>query len=236
MRARKRQSDALAQRRKFETVVSTGNFYRPGRILIADGNSKFLRETERLLEGRGHHTISTDLGEQVLRLARHDPPDLILVNAALPNINGPEICRKLKLDPELQFTPILILTGCEDRETHVKCFENGANDFLHMPVDGDVLLARVRNLLKYRFAVSALRDAQDHHRVQRRFEITRSLLEGRPAGWEDLETRGQGDLARMLSLVQFLDYLSVYLAGEASVDPMTVDSIDQLKQRLADAD
>lgn len=84
--------------------------------------------------------------------------------------------------------------------------------------------------------VLALRDPQDHHRIQRRFEITRELLGDKPAGWEDIDTRGQGDLARLLSLVQFFDYLSVYLAGEASVDPMTVDSIDQLKQRLADVD
>jgi glucose/mannose-6-phosphate isomerase len=82
--------------------------------------------------------------------------------------------------------------------------------------------------------VLALRDPQDHPRVQRRFEITREVLGDRVHDWETIESAGQGLLARVMSLVQIGDYLSVYLAREYGVDPKTVDLIDRLKTRLAE--
>jgi glucose/mannose-6-phosphate isomerase len=82
--------------------------------------------------------------------------------------------------------------------------------------------------------VVALRDRQDHPRIQRRFTLTREVLGERVRGWESFESRGQGPTARALSLVQLGDYLSVYLAAEYGVDPMPVEPIERLKQRLAD--
>jgi glucose/mannose-6-phosphate isomerase len=82
--------------------------------------------------------------------------------------------------------------------------------------------------------VVALRDAQDHPGVQRRFNVTRDILGDRVRGWESVETRGLSATARAMGLVQYGDYLSVYLAGEYGVDPVPVESIDRLKQKLAD--
>jgi glucose/mannose-6-phosphate isomerase len=82
--------------------------------------------------------------------------------------------------------------------------------------------------------VLALRDRQDHPRVQRRFEITRDVLGDRVRDWETVESEGKGAVARAMSLVQFGDYLSVYLASEYGVDPKQVQLIDRLKTRLAE--
>lgn len=82
--------------------------------------------------------------------------------------------------------------------------------------------------------VVALRDAQDHPRVQRRFTVTRDILGDRVRGFETVETRGSSGTARAMGLVQYGDYLSIYLAGEYGVDPVPVESIDRLKQKLAD--
>jgi glucose/mannose-6-phosphate isomerase len=82
--------------------------------------------------------------------------------------------------------------------------------------------------------VVALRDAQDHPRVQRRFEITKDVLGPRVQGWETVRSRGHSPVARALSLVQLGDYLSVYLSQECGVDPVQVHLIDALKSRLAD--
>jgi glucose/mannose-6-phosphate isomerase len=82
--------------------------------------------------------------------------------------------------------------------------------------------------------VLALRDRQDHPRVQRRFELTRSILGARVPGWEEHESRGASAVARALSLVQFGDYLSVYLAEAGGVEATPVKAIESLKVRLAD--
>lgn len=81
--------------------------------------------------------------------------------------------------------------------------------------------------------VVILRDPQDHPRVQKRFSITREIMEKAVAGVTEVEALGQGLLARMYSLVYIGDYASVYLAMLYGVDPGPVRVIDQLKARLA---
>ncbi|WP_245574316.1 bifunctional phosphoglucose/phosphomannose isomerase [Desulfovirgula thermocuniculi] len=81
--------------------------------------------------------------------------------------------------------------------------------------------------------VVMLRDPQDHPRVQKRFALTREIVEKAVAGMAEVEARGQGLLARMYSLVYVGDYASVYLALLYGVDPGPVKVIDQLKARLA---
>lgn len=82
--------------------------------------------------------------------------------------------------------------------------------------------------------VVALRDREDHPRIQRRFEITQDVLGDRVLEWENVESVGESLLARVMSLVQFGDYLSVYLAREYGVDAREVALIDRLKTRLAE--
>ncbi len=83
-----------------------------------------------------------------------------------------------------------------------------------------------------RVAVVALRDAMDHPRVVRRFDLTRAIVSEKAALWIDVESRGASDLARMLSLVQYGDWVSLYLALIRRVDPTPVRLIDRLKRGL----
>ena len=78
------------------------------------------------------------------------------------------------------------------------------------------------------------RDASDHPRVVARFEATRDALGDRVRDWETVTSKGSGALARLMSLIQFGDYLSVYMAGEYGMDPMAIDLIDELKRRLGE--
>lgn len=82
-------------------------------------------------------------------------------------------------------------------------------------------------------AVVQLRDADDHPAVQRRMDVTRSLLAPRAAAWEDVQSRGESRLARLLSLVVLGDWVSLYLAVERGVDPTPIGLIDALKEALA---
>ncbi len=80
--------------------------------------------------------------------------------------------------------------------------------------------------------VVAFQDGQDHPRVRRRFEATRKVLGDRVPHWETVNADGESRLARVMSLVQFGDYLSVYMAIEGNIDPMGVELIDRLKDLL----
>ncbi|MDK2887287.1 MAG: glucose/mannose-6-phosphate isomerase [Thermoanaerobacter sp.] len=85
-----------------------------------------------------------------------------------------------------------------------------------------------------RLYVVILRDPHDHPRVQKRFAITREIMEGAVAGVVEIMARGSGALARLYSLVYIGDYASVYLAMLYGVDPGPVRVIDTLKARLAE--
>lgn len=85
-----------------------------------------------------------------------------------------------------------------------------------------------------RLYVVILRDPQDHPRVQKRFAITREIMEQAVAGITEVTSAGSGGLARIYSLVYIGDYASVYLAMLYGIDPGPVKVIDQLKARLAE--
>jgi glucose/mannose-6-phosphate isomerase len=82
--------------------------------------------------------------------------------------------------------------------------------------------------------VLVLRDAGVDPRIARRIAATRSVLSGSTPDWDEVESQAERSFARALELVQFGDYLSVYLAGEGSVDPIEIGLIQQLKQQLAE--
>ncbi|MDX1420010.1 MAG: bifunctional phosphoglucose/phosphomannose isomerase [Rubricoccaceae bacterium] len=86
-----------------------------------------------------------------------------------------------------------------------------------------------------RVAVVALRDREDHPQVQRRFDVTREIVEPRVAGWHEVEAVGQSRLGRVLSLLQLGDWVSYWLAMAQEVDPTPVESIQRLKATLARA-
>jgi len=84
-----------------------------------------------------------------------------------------------------------------------------------------------------RLAVIVLRDRDDHPRVQRRIDVTRGLLSGRAGCWAEVESRGMSPLARVMSLLQFGDWVSLYHAVQNQVDPTPIGLINQLKEALS---
>ena len=81
--------------------------------------------------------------------------------------------------------------------------------------------------------VVVLRDRDDHGQIQKRFDATRKLVEGSVGGWHEVETDGDSRLSRMLSLVQYGDWASLWLAYRKGVDPTPVETIQELKKTLA---
>src|SRR5436309_5789770 len=120
---------------------------RQTRILVVDDTPQNVKLLEVLLLARGHQVLSAPSGEEALRAVANDHPDLVLLDILMPGMDGYEVCRQLRADPETRVLPIVMITASGEQEK-VKALEVGADDFITKPFDKSELLARVGSLLR----------------------------------------------------------------------------------------
>jgi two-component system, sensor histidine kinase and response regulator len=130
---------------------------RPDRLLVVDDlpDNSFL--IQAILEEEGYHIDVEDNGKSALEQIEASPPDLILLDVMMPGIDGYEVTRRVRQNPNLPFIPILLITAY-DQPSVVKGLDLGADDFIRKPVEVDELLARVRSLLRLKHSLDE-RDA-----------------------------------------------------------------------------
>ncbi len=127
------------------------------RILVVDDQGQFLRASSRLLRQAGYQVLEAATGRDGLRLAREQHPDLVLLDAILPDMDGLELCQRIKADADLAGTYVLLLTAFRAAaDEQADSLEAGADDYLVRPVPTRLLLARVQALLRLKRAESAL--------------------------------------------------------------------------------
>lgn len=144
------------------------------RIVVIDDNANDVQVTRRFLERRGYDAVPALSGEEGLRLAEQLLPDAIVVDYRMPVMDGFEVARRLKAHPELQTIPVLMLTGSDSAQHVVEGLGAGADDFVTKGSDTEVLLARLRALLRVkayqdqlrRMNAQMTRDLQIARRVQ----------------------------------------------------------------------
>lgn len=117
-------------------------------VLVIDDAPDSLSLINDTLERAGISTLVALDGKQGLNIANRFKPDMILLDAIMPNMNGFETCEKLKSTPELASIPVIFMTGLTDTENIVKGLQVGGVDYLTKPVDPDELLARIQVHLK----------------------------------------------------------------------------------------
>src|SRR6266478_10153359 len=120
----------------------------PPRILIVDDNETNRDILMARLGPQGYELRQAGDGEEALAAAKELLPDLILLDIMMPKIDGIEVCRRIKNDAAMPFTPIILCTAKADSKDVVAGLEAGADEYLTKPVDQMALVARVKSVLR----------------------------------------------------------------------------------------
>ncbi len=120
----------------------------PPKILVTDDAPSELRVLSELLGGLACEHLLASSGDEALKLARRELPDLILLDVIMPVMDGYEVCARLKADRTTRDIPIIFLTGRTESADIVRGFEAGAVDYVPKPYNPPELLARVKTQLE----------------------------------------------------------------------------------------
>ena len=113
-------------------------------VLIVDDCTENLGLLSQVLEKESMQTLVALEGTQALSIARTMTPDIILLDAVMPNMDGFEVCQELKKDPELKSIPVIFMTGLSDSDSVVQGFSAGGIDYITKPIVNSELIARMR--------------------------------------------------------------------------------------------
>ncbi|MGB9497653.1 MAG: response regulator [Dissulfuribacterales bacterium] len=120
------------------------------KILVVDDEEDILELLKFNLSREGYQVLCAVSGEQALRLVRSENPDLIMLDLMLPGIDGLEVTRRLKNDPDTKNLPIVMLTAKGEEADIVTGLELGADDYITKPFSPRILIARIRAVLRRR--------------------------------------------------------------------------------------
>ena len=129
-------------------------------VLIANDQEWSARSLESILGPNGYAVVRAYTGQQALERARTSQPDIIILDAQMPDIHGFEVCRALRSDPRFSSTtPIVITTsGPSGRTQRLEAYRAGAWEFLGQPLDGEALLLKLHTFLQSKRQVDLLRE------------------------------------------------------------------------------
>jgi DNA-binding response OmpR family regulator len=133
-------------------------------ILVVDDDEDVAETIERTLRRAGHVVAVAHRGADALQMARQRHPDLVVLDIMMPGMNGIDVCRHLRANPDLAPAPILFLTARGEIADKIEGFEAGADDYLTKPFDLRELELRVKALLR-----RTRRDGEE--RPQERLEV-----------------------------------------------------------------
>lgn len=120
----------------------------PATLLIVDDDEAIRKLLAIMLEDQGYQTLSAPSGEMALAMVASQPPDLILLDAMMPGMDGYQVARHIKANVATANIPIIMLSGLSEQSARLSGLEAGAEEVLSKPVVNDELWLKVRNLLR----------------------------------------------------------------------------------------
>jgi putative two-component system response regulator len=116
---------------------------RPPTALVVDDDAAVRQLFDRWLSAHGYAVVTAGDGEDALASIRQQPPDVVLLDVAMPRMNGVEVCRRIKQDGATRLTPVILVSAIDSVEDRIAGLAAGADDFLSKPPDITELLTRV---------------------------------------------------------------------------------------------
>ncbi|MDP6475481.1 MAG: response regulator, partial [Alphaproteobacteria bacterium] len=127
------------------------------RVLVVDDIPVNVRLLEAKLSAEYYDVITANSGAEALEIIKSEPPDIVLLDVMMPEMDGFEVCRRIKADPATALLPVIMVTALNEQSDRVTGLEAGADDFLTKPVRDLALFARLRSLLRVKMLLDELR-------------------------------------------------------------------------------
>jgi len=127
------------------------------RVLLIDDSAGSIALLQAQLASEYMDVLVAHDGPEALAMVAQCHPDLVLVDAVMPSMDGFEVCRRIKSDPATTHLPVVMVTTLENPEDHMKALDAGADDFMTKPVHLPTLMARVRRLAQSKMLIDELR-------------------------------------------------------------------------------
>jgi two-component system cell cycle sensor histidine kinase/response regulator CckA len=130
-----------------------------GRVLLVDDDEAGRYAKKRILQQAGYTVFEASTGAGALQCIREEGPELVLLDIRLPDINGLEVCRRIKVDPQTALLPVLQISAsfCDD-QSKVEGLQGGADGYIAEPVEPALLVATVAAFLRIKRAEQATRE------------------------------------------------------------------------------
>lgn len=137
------------------------------KILVVDDEEQNLRLIDAFLANEDYEITFAQNGKEALLCVQSSSPDVILLDAMLPDMDGFQVAKKLKGNDKTKIIPIVMVTSLGETSDRIKALEAGIDDFITKPVDRTELIARVRSLLK----VKRYNDHMVHYQMELETEV-----------------------------------------------------------------
>ena len=117
-------------------------------LLVVDDNQVDRLKFQRILEGEGHLVSVAEEGQQALDMLRTQSFDLVLLDIAMPEMNGYEVLEAMKADSALQRIPVIVISALDEGDSAARCKDLGADGYVSKSSDAEVLKTRVADCLE----------------------------------------------------------------------------------------
>jgi CheY-like chemotaxis protein len=154
-----------------ETIINPEDFV----IFIVDDIPNNLKVLRGILEPIGYEITFATSGQQTLNRLKTFTPDLILLDLMMPDMDGLQVCKIIKSDPNLQDIPIIFLTASHEKEHLVNAFEQGAVDYITKPFNKAELLTRINTHIQLKYYRNYFNTKQQQEQLIN--DITLSILQ-----------------------------------------------------------